>query len=160
MGPPSPVLTSSDFDSRDLYPEELATSSVDSKASPLYHRLLSALISEDSLSINEDVHVDGFGAMHDLDEDSEFSVLNDNGFRNNDDYESEDANGEHDNLEEDTEPIFDFSQLQIPDNLGGPEFDAQPGDISSWFNMDDDEDFDIMELGVPMDDLSGLNIKL
>ncbi|CAN6874210.1 hypothetical protein Bca4012_077546 [Brassica carinata] len=486
MGPPSPVLTSSDFDSRDLYPEELATSSVDSKASPLYHRLLSALISEDSMSINEDVHVDGFGAMHDLDEDSEFSVLNDNGFRNNDDYESEDggsailfsglinsayyhcsgkildhspidfsdipydklgidekiyleaqsigislepmpsisnvedegivdeikkleeaickegskkkemvdrllksaiemkeiqereldqlgydkliemayekskasrrhhtvvgknstnkiskqaasafvkrtlercrqfeetgkscfsepeikdmfiarlsaaedtleddnpstsspigsqpsssslarigqdlennyancsdaaleqttrredtswsnrvkkrelllddvgigaqlssstkgkrserdrdgkghassrsgtnkigrppslsndkgerkpkqkanqisssvrtpeqpkaplpeANGEHDNLEEVTEPIFDFSQLQIPDNLGGPEFDAQPGDISSWFNMDDDEDFDIMELGVPMDDLSGLNIKL
>ncbi|CAF2163196.1 unnamed protein product [Brassica napus] len=487
MGPSSPVLTSSDFDSRDLYPEELATSSVDSKASPLYHRLLSALISEDSMSINEDVHVDGFGAIHDLDEDSEFSVLNDNGFRNNDDYESEDgasailfngfnksayyhcngkildhspidfsdipydklgidekiyleaqsigislepmpsisnveeegiideikkleeaickegckkkemvdrllksaiemkeiqereldqlgydklierayekskasrrhhtvvgknstnkiskqaasafvkrtlercrqfeetgkscfsepeikdmfiarlssaedpladdnpststpvvgsqpsssslarigqdlennyancsdvvleqttrredtawsnrvkkrelllddvgigaqlssstkgrrserdrdgkghassrsgtnkigrppslsndkgerkpkqkanqisssvrtpeqpkaplpeANGEHDNLEEDTEPIFDFSQLQIPDNLGGPEFDAQPGDISSWFNMDDDEDFDIMELEVPMDDLSGLNIKL
>nr|VDC98105.1 unnamed protein product [Brassica rapa] len=490
MGPLSPVLTSSDFDSRDLYPEELATSSLDSEASPLYHRLLSALISEDSMSINEDVHVDGFGAIHDLDEDSEFSVLNDNGFRNNDDYESEDgasailfngfnksayyhcngkildhspidfsdipydklgidekiyleaqsigislepmpsisnveeegiideikkleeaickegckkkemvdmllksaiemkeiqereldqlgydklierayekskasrrhhtvvgknstnkiskqaasafvkrtlercrqfeetgkscfsepeikdmfiarlssaedpladdnpstsstispvvgsqpsssslarigqdlennyancsdavleqttrredtawsnrvkkrelllddvgigaqlssstkgrrserdrdgkghassrsgtnkigrppslsndkgerkpkqkanqisssvrtpeqpnaplpeANGEHDNLEEDTEPIFDFSQLQIPDNLGGPEFDAQPGDISSWFNMDDDDDFDIMELEVPMDDLSGLNIKL
>lgn len=70
------------------------------------------------------------------------------------------ANSGHDNLEEDTEPILDFSQLQIPDNLGGPEFDGQPGDISSWFNMDDDEDFDIMELGVPMDDLSGLNIKL
>ncbi|KAG2298386.1 hypothetical protein Bca52824_034858 [Brassica carinata] len=493
MGPSS-VLTSSDFDSRDLYPEELATSRVDSKASPLYHRLLSALISEDSMSINEDLHVDGFGAMRDLDDDSEFSVLNENGFRNNerlehDDYEPADdgsailfngfsnsayhcngkfldhspidfsdipydklgidekiyleaqsigislepmpsisnvedegivdeikkleeairkegskkkemvdrllkhatemkeiqereldqlgydkliemayekskasrrhhtvvgknsankiskqaasafvkrtlercrqfeetgkscfsepeikdmfiarmataddtladkednpststpigsqpspslagigqnlenyancsgalpsenavleqttrredtswsnrvkkrelllddvgfgthlssstkgkrserdrdgkghvssrsgtnkigrpslsnangerkpkqktnqisssvrtpeqpnaplpeANSEHDNLEEDTEPIFDFSQLQIPDNLGGPEFDGQPGDFSSWFNMDDDEDFDITELGVPMDDLSGLNIK-
>ncbi|CAH8300294.1 unnamed protein product [Eruca vesicaria subsp. sativa] len=68
-------------------------------------------------------------------------------------------NSVHDNLEEDTEPIFDFSQLQIPDNLGGSEFDGQPGDISSWFNMDDDEDLDILELGVPMDDLSGLNIK-
>ncbi|KAF8048959.1 hypothetical protein N665_2344s0002 [Sinapis alba] len=66
-----------------------------------------------------------------------------------------------DNLEalEDTEPILDFSQLQIPDGLGGPEFDAQPGDISSWFNMDEEEDLDILELGVPMDDLAGLNIK-
>ncbi|CAH8353365.1 unnamed protein product [Eruca vesicaria subsp. sativa] len=74
---------------------------------------------------------------------------------------SNEANGEYDNLEalEDTEPILDFSQLQIPDGLGGPEFDAQPGDISSWFNMDEDEDFDISELGVPMDDLAGLNIK-
>ncbi|KAJ0239116.1 hypothetical protein HA466_0236220 [Hirschfeldia incana] len=90
-GPLSPMLTS-DFDSRDLYPEELATSRVDSKASPLYHRLLSALICEDSMSINEDLHVDGFGAMmHDLDEDSEYSGLNENGFRNNGDYESEDG---------------------------------------------------------------------
>ncbi|XP_013598278.1 PREDICTED: uncharacterized protein LOC106306266 isoform X1 [Brassica oleracea var. oleracea] len=74
---------------------------------------------------------------------------------------SNEANGEYDNLEalEDTEPILDFSQLQIPDGLGGPEFDAQPGDISSWFNMDEEEDFDILELGVPMDDLAGLNIK-
>lgn len=71
---------------------------------------------------------------------------------------SSEANGEYDNLE-DTEPILDFSQLQIPDGLGGPEFDAQPGDISSWFNMDEEEDFDISELGVPMDDLAGLNIK-
>lgn len=86
MGP-SPVLTSSDFDSRDLFPEELATSRVDSKASPLYQRLLSALISEDSMNVNEDLQVDGFGAMHDLEDDSEFSVLNNmvefNGFRNN-----------------------------------------------------------------------------
>ncbi|XP_009102160.2 uncharacterized protein LOC103828304 isoform X1 [Brassica rapa] len=74
---------------------------------------------------------------------------------------SNEANGEYDNLEalEDTEPILDFSQLQIPDGFGGPEFDAQPGDISSWFNMDEEEDFDILELGVPMDDLAGLNIK-
>ncbi|KAG2323511.1 hypothetical protein Bca52824_016724 [Brassica carinata] len=74
---------------------------------------------------------------------------------------SNEANGEYDNLEalEDTEPILDFSQLQIPDGLGGPEFDAQPGDISSWFNMDEEGDFDILELGVPMDDLAGLNIK-
>ncbi|CAA7022255.1 unnamed protein product [Microthlaspi erraticum] len=84
---PSPVMSSSDFDSRDLCPEELATSRVDFKASPLYQRLLSALISEDSISVNEDIQVDGFGAMHDLDDDSEFSVLNNmvdfNGFRNN-----------------------------------------------------------------------------
>ncbi|XP_010489486.1 PREDICTED: uncharacterized protein LOC104767146 isoform X3 [Camelina sativa] len=70
------------------------------------------------------------------------------------------ANSEYNNLEalEETEPILDLSQLQIPDGLG--DFDTQPGDISSWFNMDDEEDFDIMELGIPMDDLSGLNIKL
>ncbi|CAH2051240.1 unnamed protein product [Thlaspi arvense] len=73
------------------------------------------------------------------------------------------ANNEYGNLEalEETEPILDLSQLQIPDGLGGPDdFDAQPGDISSWFNLDDEEDFDILELGIPMDDLSGLNIKL
>lgn len=84
---PTPVLTSSDFDSRDLFPEELTTSRVDSKASPLYQRLLSALISEDSMSVNGDLQVDGFGAMHDLDEDSEFGILDNmvefNGFRNN-----------------------------------------------------------------------------
>ncbi|CAE5989987.1 unnamed protein product [Arabidopsis arenosa] len=70
------------------------------------------------------------------------------------------ANSEYNNLEalEETEPILDLSQLQIPDGLG--DFDTQPGDISSWFNMDDEEDFDITELGIPMDDLSGLNIKL
>ncbi|XP_023641648.1 uncharacterized protein LOC17893718 isoform X2 [Capsella rubella] len=70
------------------------------------------------------------------------------------------ANSEYNNLEslEETEPILDLSQLQIPDGLG--DFDTQPGDIGSWFNMDDEEDFDIMELGIPMDDLSGLNIKL
>lgn len=79
----TPVLTSSDFDSR-VFPEELATSRVDSKDSPLYQRLLSALISEDSMGVNEDLQVDGFGAMHDLDDDSEFSVLNNmefNGFK-------------------------------------------------------------------------------
>lgn len=73
------------------------------------------------------------------------------------------ANSEHNNLEalEETEPILDFSQLQIPDGLGGLEdFDQQPGDIGSWLNIDDEEDFDFMELGIPMDDLSGLNIKL
>ncbi|KAL1218353.1 hypothetical protein V5N11_028062 [Cardamine amara subsp. amara] len=84
---PTPALTSSDFDSRDLFPEELATSRVDSKASPLYQRLLSALISEDSMGVNEDSQVDGFEAMHDLDEDLEFGILNNmvefNGFRNN-----------------------------------------------------------------------------
>jgi hypothetical protein len=77
MGP-TPVLTSSEFDSP-VFPEELATSRADSKASPLYQRLLSALISEDSMGVNEDLQVD-------LDDDSEFSVLNNmefNGFRNN-----------------------------------------------------------------------------
>ncbi|KAJ0254215.1 hypothetical protein HA466_0107520 [Hirschfeldia incana] len=96
---PSPVLTSPDFDSRNLYPEELATSSVDSKASPLYHRLLSALISEDSMSINEDLQVDGFGAMPGLDDDSEFSVLKNNGFRNNERLE-------HDESEDDGSAIL------------------------------------------------------
>lgn len=83
----TPVPTSSDFHSSDLFPEDLATSRGDSKASPLYQRLLSALISEDSVSINEDFGVDGFGAMHDLDDDLDFSVLNNmvecNGFRKN-----------------------------------------------------------------------------
>ncbi|XP_024016154.1 uncharacterized protein LOC18025793 isoform X2 [Eutrema salsugineum] len=77
--------------------------------------------------------------------------------------ESNETNSECNNLEtlEETEAILDLSQLQIPDGLGGPDdFDTQPGDIGSWFNMDDEEDFDILELGIPMDDLSGLNIKL
>jgi hypothetical protein len=70
------------------------------------------------------------------------------------------ANSEYNNLEalEETEPILDLSQLQIPDGLG--DFDAQPGDINSWFNMDDEEDFDMTELGIPTDDISELNIKL
>lgn len=75
---------------------------------------------------------------------------------------SSEANSEYNNLEalDETEPILDLSQLQIPDGLGGPDdFDAQPGDISSWLNMDDEEEFDIQELGIPMDDLSELNIK-
>lgn len=66
------VGTSSDFDSREIFPEELATTRVDSKATPLYQRLLSALISEDSTSVNEDLQFDGFGA----DAESEFNVLN------------------------------------------------------------------------------------
>ncbi|XP_019088010.1 PREDICTED: uncharacterized protein LOC104727677 [Camelina sativa] len=68
----TPGGTSSEFDNREIFPEELASSNVDSKAAPLYHRLLSALISEDSTSVNEDLQFDGFGA----DVESEFSVLN------------------------------------------------------------------------------------
>jgi hypothetical protein len=68
----TPGGTSSDFDSHEIFPEELASSKVDSKAAPLYQRLLSALISEDSASVNEDLQFDGFGA----DVESEFSVLN------------------------------------------------------------------------------------
>uniref|UniRef100_A0A1J3FJG8 Uncharacterized protein n=1 Tax=Noccaea caerulescens TaxID=107243 RepID=A0A1J3FJG8_NOCCA len=68
----TPVGISSDFNSRETFPEELATSRADSKAAPLYQRLLSALISEDSTSVNEDLQFDGFGA----DAESEFSVLN------------------------------------------------------------------------------------
>ncbi|VVB11109.1 unnamed protein product [Arabis nemorensis] len=77
----TPAGTSSDFSNREIFPEELATSRVDSKAAPLYQRLLSALISEDSMSVNEDLQFDGFGA----DAESEFSVLNQmvefNGYR-------------------------------------------------------------------------------
>ncbi|KAG7545682.1 hypothetical protein ISN44_As12g011220 [Arabidopsis suecica] len=68
----TPGGTSSDFDSHEIFPEELASRKVDSKAAPLYQRLLSALISEDSTSVNEDLQFDGFGA----DVESEFSVLN------------------------------------------------------------------------------------
>ncbi|CAN6880327.1 unnamed protein product [Brassica oleracea] len=76
----TPVGTSSDFDGCEKIPEGLTTSRVDSKASPLYQRLLSALISEDSASVNEDLQFDGFGA----DAESEFSALNHvefNGYR-------------------------------------------------------------------------------
>ncbi|XP_013598527.1 PREDICTED: uncharacterized protein LOC106306446 isoform X4 [Brassica oleracea var. oleracea] len=76
----TPVGTSSDFDGREKFSEGLTTSRVDSKASPLYQRLLSALISEDSASVNEDLQFDGFGA----DAESEFSALNHmefNGYR-------------------------------------------------------------------------------
>ncbi|CAN8230033.1 unnamed protein product [Cochlearia groenlandica] len=66
------VSTSSDIDSREIFPEVLATSRMDSKITPLYHRLLSALISEDSTSVNEDSHYDGFGGNAE----SEFSVFN------------------------------------------------------------------------------------
>ncbi|KAF8091668.1 hypothetical protein N665_0438s0001 [Sinapis alba] len=76
----TPVVRSSDFEGREKLPEGLTTSRVDSKASPLYQRLLSALISEDSASVNEDLQFDGFGA----DAESEFSDLNHmefNGYR-------------------------------------------------------------------------------
>ncbi|CAH8322423.1 unnamed protein product [Eruca vesicaria subsp. sativa] len=65
----TPVGSASDFDGRDTFPEELTTSREDSKAAPLYQRLLSALISEDSTSVNEDLQ---FGA----EDESELSVLN------------------------------------------------------------------------------------
>ncbi|XP_010436341.1 PREDICTED: uncharacterized protein LOC104720069, partial [Camelina sativa] len=68
----TPGGTSSEFDNREIFAEELASSNVDSKAAPLYHRLLSALISEDSTNVNEDLQFDGFEA----DVESEFSVLN------------------------------------------------------------------------------------
>lgn len=77
----TPVGASSDFDNREIFPEELVTSRVEAKAAPLYQRLLSALISEDSTSVNEDLQFDGFGA----DAESEFSALNQmvefNGYR-------------------------------------------------------------------------------
>ncbi|XP_056843111.1 uncharacterized protein LOC108812731 isoform X2 [Raphanus sativus] len=122
MGP-SPVLTSPDFDSRDLYPEELATRSVDSKASPLYHRLLSALISEDSMSINEDLQVDGFGAMPGLDDDSEFSVVKSNGFRNNERLE-------HDESEDDGSGILLNGFINSDYHCNGKFSDHSPIDFS------------------------------
>ncbi|CDY30195.1 BnaA03g49750D [Brassica napus] len=76
----TPVGTSSDFDGREKISEGLTTSRVDSKASSLYQRLISALISEDSACVNEDLQFDGFGA----DAESEFSALNHvefNGYR-------------------------------------------------------------------------------
>lgn len=76
----TPVGTSSDLDGREKFPEGLTTSRVDSKASHLYQRSISALISEDSASVNEDLQFDGFGA----DAESEFSALNHvefNGYR-------------------------------------------------------------------------------
>lgn len=73
----TPVGSASDFDGRDIFSEELTTSRDDSKATPLYQRLLSALISEDSTSVNDDLQ---FGA----EDESELSVLNHmefNGYR-------------------------------------------------------------------------------
>lgn len=74
----TPVGSASEFDGRDIYPEDFTTSREDSKAAPLYQRLLSALISEDSISVNEDLQ---FGA----EDESELNVLNhmveSNGYR-------------------------------------------------------------------------------
>ncbi|XP_010541085.1 PREDICTED: uncharacterized protein LOC104814635 isoform X2 [Tarenaya hassleriana] len=89
-----PMLrTSSVFDSCEVYPQEL-TSRMDSKAAPLYQRLLSALISEDTSSITEDSELDGFGSVNDLDVESEFSGLNHleyNGYRTNEGLEHEES---------------------------------------------------------------------
>ncbi|WZZ24509.1 hypothetical protein YC2023_007910 [Brassica napus] len=72
----TPVGTASDFDGRDIFPEEVTTSREDSKAAPLYQRLLSALISEDSTDADLQ-----FGA----EDESELNVLNhmveSNGYR-------------------------------------------------------------------------------
>lgn len=65
----TPIGSASDFDGRDIFPDELTTSREDSKAAPLYQRLLSALISEDSTSVDADLQVG-------VEDESELSVLN------------------------------------------------------------------------------------
>ncbi|KAL0726691.1 hypothetical protein Bca4012_022784 [Brassica carinata] len=65
----TPVRSASDFDGHDIFPEELTTGRKDSEAAPLYQRLLSALIPEDSTTVNEDLQ---FGA----EDESELNVLN------------------------------------------------------------------------------------
>ncbi|XP_010548659.1 PREDICTED: uncharacterized protein LOC104820016 isoform X2 [Tarenaya hassleriana] len=92
---PSPLGTSSGFDSREvLFPEEF-TSRMNSKASPLYQRLLSALISEDSSSVTEDLQLDGFDNANDLDVESRFSGFNHlmefNGYSTNEGLEHEES---------------------------------------------------------------------
>lgn len=64
---------------------------------------------------------------------------------------------------DDHDPI-DLSDLQLPgmdvlgDDLGG----QGQEDLSSWFNIDDEalQDEDFVGLEIPMDDLSGLNIRV
>ncbi|CAH2077552.1 unnamed protein product [Thlaspi arvense] len=118
----TPVETSSDFDGREIFPEELTPSRVDSKAAPLYQRLLSALISEDSSSVNEDLQFDGFGA----DAESEFSVLNHmvefNGYRSD--------RLELDELDDDVSVIPLKGVNSSADNVNGGFSDHLPIDFS------------------------------
>ncbi|ESQ54260.1 hypothetical protein EUTSA_v10024244mg [Eutrema salsugineum] len=118
----TPVGTSSEFDGREIFPEELTTSRVESKAAPLYQRLLSALISEDSISENEDMQFDGFGA----DAESEFSVLNQmvefNGYRSD--------RLELDELEDDVSVIPFKGEKSLADKVNGRFSDHLSTDFS------------------------------
>ncbi|XP_018438595.1 uncharacterized protein LOC108811019 isoform X3 [Raphanus sativus] len=117
----TPVGTSSDFDGRENFAEGLTTSRMDSKASPLYQRLLSALISEESASVNEDLQFDGFGA----DAESEFSVLNHKEFNG---YRSDRL--ELDDLEDDVSVIPLKGVNSSPHNVNGRFTDHSSIDFS------------------------------
>lgn len=117
----TPVGTSSDFDGRENFAEGLTTSRMDSKASPLYQRLLSALISEESASVNEDLQFDGFGA----DAESEFSVLNHKEFNG---YRSDRL--ELDDLEDDVSVIPLMGVNSSPHNVNGRFTDHSSIDFS------------------------------
>ncbi|KAL0891254.1 hypothetical protein Bca101_015237 [Brassica carinata] len=150
----TPVGTSSDFDGREKLPGGLTTSRGDSKASPLYQRLLSALISEDSASVNEELQFDGFGA----DAGSEFSVLNHlefNGYRSD--------KLELDDLEDDVSVIPLKDVDSSPHNVDGRFTDHSSIDFSAiqyeTLGMDEKIYLEAQSIGIclePMPNISNV----